>query len=351
MGFERIGSYPAFEVFKGPAPQVSRVLQLFHERGYSARLATELDSIAIYQHRLDADTGAATPPLPEGDYVPGGDRGLYLLVFDSFPTAERIAEVHALGLTFIDPLPPQTYIVRAARALVTGILRTKPFIRQVLPLTPAMKLARLVNKDSSEIYHPVVIDALEETPQDLLLPFLTATAEAASVAVTDRTGTRVQYSARLSSVDLATLARFEQVFTLTPVIPASPSGERQGTIVLQPNQTGGTIRLPNSYTAYDATLISKGITDFSNTKVALVDTGFDSAYLGNHPDFTSDGTSSGVPFVVRSTTKPGGTTIQFDQTSDRNLGSDNWSHGTVTTSVLSGYQPTTIGRQDSDGYR
>jgi len=96
--------------------------------------------------------------------------------------------------------------------------------------------------------------------------------------------------------------------------------------------------IPATCEIYTANLVDRGITDFSNTTVAMIDTGLDNGYRDGpnvHPDFASGvliGTSGflylGDPYAYE----------------DVNL------HGTVSSSVIAGW-PSGRQRTDEQGYQ
>jgi hypothetical protein len=143
-------------------------------------------------------------------------------------------------------------------------------------------------------------------------------------------------------LDLRVLSLFESVYSLVEVPIATLSSERQGLLVLNPsiNQWTGGLELPTSLpgsSAYwevlNAAPISIG--NFSNTKVAIIDTGFDDGMSvpSMHPDFQLGG-----PSVETLLTEFGTDT------------SDTQGHGTLTASIISGFTAQGA-RADAENFR
>ncbi len=122
---------------------------------------------------------------------------------------------------------------------------------------------------------------------------------------------------------------------------------------------GSVIFLPTNvefggYTNYlGSAQYGKNITDFGNTKAALIDTGFDNGNASRHADFRCP---AGKPNCVEGksfvTTRIG--TTDLNVTSEANIDVNN--HGTVTASIVSGYPPATppspdVPRDDAGDYR
>src|SRR5206468_9466685 len=85
------------------------------------------------------------------------------------------------------------------------------------------------------------------------------------------------------------LSQFELVYEVVALNTTRPSSERQAQLLAQSGQEA---TLPQTNTDYNSFLISRGIQSssntFDNTRVGIVDTGFDSGFLDYnsiHPDF------------------------------------------------------------------
>jgi len=354
-GLRRIAEYPTFLLYDGPSAGASAAKKAIQQLGLTVRLAPELDTIGLFGHDLDADTGLATPPYAAVSFQPTGDRGLYLLTLRGFPTADWYSTLASMGVLSLEHLPPATYIVAGNRALIEALPRSVAFVRSVFPLSPSMKTALLdaTPPDQPSAFRFVSIEAYEGATTASLQPHLTAFADG-GVEVADRLGNgRVHYRAHLTDFDISTLALSEQVYAIAPIEVAHLSNERQAQLMAQPrvlssNPIGG-LYLPGgngtTIQAYDDWLVSNGITnasgqlDLSNTKVALFDTGFDNGVItlaGIHPDFKS----ATAPFIAQALT-------EFTPSTDVY---DDYTHGTVTASVVTGYPPKGQ-RVDSSGYR
>jgi subtilase family protein len=330
-GFGKIADYSSFVLYEGLFSAADALIQDLTSRGYAAREAPELDSINLLRHRLDADTGLATPSYSAEVYARSGSSGLYLVALRGFPLTAWLGELSERGVNVVEPLPPSAYLVHGPRTVVEG-LKSLGFVRGVFAFTPAMKREPLAGlPPDAAPYQQVVVEAFEPTASDTLEPFLRSVAAPGSLKVTSRTGPRVFYAASMTDLDLLTLSHLESTYAITPVRPVIPSSERQAMLVANPTVgTNGRLTLPTTCANYGLWLNTRPsqIPDFSNTRVALVDTGFDDAQSGLHPDFTFNT----QPTVIRGY----GITI-FNQTLDVN--EDNITHGTVAASVVTGWAP------------
>ncbi len=348
-GFRRIADYGSFTLYAGPASNLGSAQKQLSDQGYDSVVPSELDFVNLAGgHRVNADTGSVTPPYPSAAFSKSGSRGLYLIALTGYPVQSWLDELEEAGVSFIEPLPPSSYIVQGNRQVIEGLTTNTSFVRGAFPMIPAMKAEPVATGPAVKTtFRNVLVEAYESTLADSIESYLSSVAEPASVVtVTSRDGPRVRYTARLSDLDINTLASFESVYAIQPTGEAAPSSERQAWLVANPTiGGGGELSLPTTASSYGTWLAgqcvgSLCISDFSNTKVAMVDTGFDNLALGLHPDFTNGGSST----VITSY----GSTV-FNQTTEPNV--DNYTHGTVSTSVLTAWEPITATRKDSQGYR
>jgi hypothetical protein len=344
-GFSRIADYASFTLYEGPASAVAGLIDLLKNEEYEASVPTDLDHIHLLGHEIDADTGVASPPYPASPFAKTGASGLYLLALRGYPLQAWLDELQGAGINIIEPLPPSAYIVSGDRQKVEGLKNSTAFVRGAFPMLPLIKTEPVTEFSSGkDAYRRVVINAFETsaTIQD----FLASVADGGAVTAFRDTNTRIRYAASLGDLDIATLSNFESVYAISPVSEPEISSERQASILTQAIGTGS-ITLPSTATNYGGWLNGKSITDFANTKVALLDNGFDDLSQGNQQDFVLGGAST----VITSS----GTTI-FNQTTDPNTdGRRQGTHGTMTASVITAWEVATdscptICREDSQGY-
>jgi hypothetical protein len=373
-GFSRIADYASFTLYEGPSAATSALIENLKNEDYEGRVAEELDSIHLFQHNVDADTGIASPPYDNAAFTKSGPSGLYLLALRGYPLQEWIDALEAAGVKIIEPLPPSSYLVQGDRTVLEGLRTTQKFVRGVFPMLPAMKTESLKKIPAGEdFYRQVVVEAFEATPRDSPKPFLESVMPPESLSEFRETASRVRYGGAASDLDIATLSNFESVYSIGPVGDAAPSSERQASLLIQPiptpiltstpgfSPTPKPITVPLTVTPYGPWLAGKGIGDFANSKVALLDTGFDAGYPikvtpppptptpGLHPDFSLLGSST----VITEYQPPGATITPFNQTTDPNSdGLSKGTHGTVSTSVITAWQSVSdpTPRSDSQGY-
>jgi hypothetical protein len=207
-----------------------------------------------------------------------------------------------------------------------------------------MKIPATAGNDDSSTFRRFYVQAVEETPQDNIQEHLASVSSEPVVVDVRQANGRVGYVASLSDLDLQSLALFENIYSILEVPPSAPSTERQGMLALQPTTTSPLL-LPAPLTTtpgptydYWDQIQAKGIPGFSNTTVAILDTGFDDG-TNTHPDFQLGGPSIQTLLTEWATQPAPG------RYADMALG-----HGTVTASIITGYTAFNV-RADSDKYR
>lgn len=344
-GFFELADYATRTVFEGPSEAVAGVIDGLRGEGYEARIPTELDEVRFHDRRVDPDTGTVTPP-PRTASTPTGDRGLYVLVLKSFPVASWLNDLDARGLLILEALPPAAYIVHGNRETLEALTRTVRYVRGVFPLAPDIKKVLFDTARSPSPFTTISIQAVVAAEHDSIRPYLDSVSQKPVSARRD--GSRITYEASVSDIDIEVLASFETVYSLSPLLDMAPSSERQAMLVLKPAVGAqGQLTLPSSCENYGAVLSSPpfGISNFDNTKIGILDSGFDFGTLtfpaGSppHPDF--DDPLGPNPTVLK--LLPNGA-FGSDV-------SDKYTHGTVVTSVISGWVPFASRAKDSQNYR
>lgn len=357
-GFARIAEYATRSLYEGPELELAALIDALADAGYLAYPTDDMDTIRLLGHDVDADTGSATPPYADSVPLRASDPAasrLYLLALRGYPTQEWLDDLSARGVEIVEPLPPASYIVHAADSTASTLVADTSYTRGVFPMTAAMKSepVRLLPADTERVYRPVSISAFEHDDAASIQAFLESVAEPDSLQVISRNGPRVQYGVNLTDLDIATLASFDAVVSISSVSPVGVASERQGMLIAAPDPPLiPVLGLPQNvayggYTNYIKSPSYKNISDFGNTKVAMLDTGFDDPGSPVHPDFTCvagvPNCSPGTSLVVRDA---GGQPL--NQTTEANA--DNVSHGTISASVITGYPPAGT-RKDSGSYR
>ena len=356
--FARISDYPSFSLYEGSGAAVEALIGALARVGYVAAPTTDMDTILLLGHTVNADTGLADPPYKTATVqkqMATQNNGAYLIAFRGYPLQEWLDDLSKKGISIIEPLPPSAYIVQATPEVAATLVATTNYTRGVFPMLAAMKAEPVTEAQSlgDPTFMPVSIEAYESTKEQSLEPFLASVAREGSLTIISQEGPRVQYAAALTTVDIDTLSQFDALTVIAPIADVEPSSERQAMLVTFPHfGAGANIFLPaavefGGYMNYmSASQYGKNITNFGNTKIATLDTGFDDGAATVHPDFTcpagKPNCTAGQSFVI---TALGATS--FNQTLDANV--DDISHGTVTASVIGGYPPSGT-RLDSGSY-
>jgi hypothetical protein len=239
-------------------------------------------------------------------------------------------------------LPPAGYIIRCPVITAASVARL-PYVRGVFPVPPGVKMLAFDHSapDPSP-YRPVVVEASVEAEAESLK--LNLQSISADGVVSESTTNHVaRYQALLTELDALTLASFDLVYEIVAIDTPRPSSERQAQLLAQVGQEA---TLPATNTDYNAFLLSRGIPStsntFDNTRVGIIDTGFDNGlfdYASIHPDFRL--TFGGQQI----------TTVIEPQTLWVSYLDLDW-HGTIVTSAITGYPgPLPTRAEPTNNYR
>jgi hypothetical protein len=314
-GLTHVAEYPAFDVFVGPVLQSEAAVERLRAEGVSARVAPELEGVEIGDRfyspsgaLLRAGTTTATLPsiFTEKSFTSESGSGLYVLTFSSYPLAEWLQEISGLGLYVLEPLPPASYIVYGDRTTIEALPTTLSYVEGVFGLTADIKTIPVNPSPPDSVYQGVIVDAVEAEPDQSILSYLESVADEGNVYLAEQNGITVRYTCRLTDFDIAILAGFDTVYTISSAAAGEPSSEREGGLTILSESTWA---LPATAQSYWGWLGTKNLTSFPNTVVGLVDTGFDTTGLPNHPDFTSTGTPTGTHSSQRRSPCPGGSSV------------------------------------------
>lgn len=338
-GFVEIADYPSRTLYEGPPSEAAAFVAGLKAEGYDAAPASDLDELRYLGNRIDPDSGAAVPPFPTIAYEPTGAEGIYILVLRGYPTFSWVTDLRARDIRLIESLSPAAYVARLARSEAATLKSRLPYVRSVFPISPEMKTAVAALPTSPLAYRHVVIRAVEESPLDNLSPYLEASSHQPPLLEDRSPNGNVVYVAWLSDLDITNLTHFENVYAIEEVQTAAPSTERQGMLVLRPETGTGRLELPAPLTEigsywYLLTHSSTPISNFSNTRVGIIDTGFDDG-TATHPDFQFGGSQSIEGLIS-----------EFGaDTADNRDG-----HGTITASIVTAFTNFNV-RADADQYR
>ncbi len=339
-GYSLLADYVTMATFKGPSAAASALISTIEAGGRDAEVASDLERFSYHDVVMDAGVGPV-PAAPSGQ--------IYFLTLQTYLKYSWLQELSSRGVRILQALPPATYIVRADPLVASHLLQEFPWIRGLFPL-PANLKAIGFDRPSAVPgpFRDITIRVSEESSEESLRPLLESLSDTPVSASSPQPG-QMTYSASLAELDVQTLIHIDRVFEIAPLGHATISSERQAQLIGQPGSvTGNGATLPpsNPFPPDGKTYLQWlsdhgfGITanTFDNTRVGLIDTGFDNgdiSYDGIHPDFKY---SNG-----------GDQTIVVDGTIRWGSFQDNDWHGTLTASVVAGYPASD--RVDAAGYR
>jgi hypothetical protein len=273
------GSHTLYEV---PSTAAQRLIDQLEKEGTAAEIATDLDEVRFQEYSIDPDAGTISPPVDGASRLPEGQEGLYILVFKGYPVDSWLTQLRARNFRIVQELPPAAYLVRGNQLLAGTLTHLMPEVRGVFPLLPVLKIAFPRPYPEPSAYRPVAVSAVEESANERLSAYLETAAE--GPIHVRRDGTRAHYAARLTELDVGVLSNLGNVYSVVLLQDQySLSAERQGQLVLSPcisdSPCGPPINspaltLPTAPPHYWEALQSMGLSDFSNTRVGVLDTGF-----------------------------------------------------------------------------
>lgn len=282
-----IADYGSHTMYETSSIEAPLLVQELTAEGYAAEIAADLDHVRFQEYDVDPDTGIVTPAPRGGSSLPPGSSGLFVLTLRAYPLQAWLEALERMDIRILEELEPAAYLVRAPRDAPAGLQSRLSFVRGIFPLTPGMKKVGFSAGRTEAALRRMAIRAVEETAADSLDGPLTAVST--EPVTRQQHGRRTTYIASLSDLDAEVFTYFSNVYSVGPIPDLELSAERQGVLITQtPNQTTGTLTLPESNPNYQTFLQDRGITDFSNTKIAVLDSGF---HLGTnlHPDFQNGG--------------------------------------------------------------
>jgi len=319
-GFAVVADYTSRTLYEGPAGAAAGLVDGLGAQGYHAEIPNDLDTVVFNDFRMNADTGIAVPPIPPSTDQPSRAEGLYVLALRGYPTNAWINDLTSRNVRLVEALAPVGYLVRGNRGEMSRLKERVTYLRGVFPVTSSMKKV-LFNPlvQPSTLFRNVFIQTAEGMPAESLRAHLQTLDPQATE---ERGSVRVSYRAGLSDLDIDNLTHFEQVYSISPIGESSLASERQALLATQPPTTGA-LTLPDYSIDYLAWLeaFPRDITNFANTRIAVIDSGFDNGEMAGanvHPDFTTAGQLECTETVS-------------DYCRDYSM------HGTITASIIGGY--------------
>lgn len=222
------------------------------------------------------------------------------------------------------------------------------YVRGLFPVPSGVKKVAFGTPTfDGSAYRRFAIRAVISTSNESLRPYLGSVARNGVVyESTESSVTR--YEAELTDLDADNLASFDQVYEVAAVAGFETASERQAQLLAQ-SATDAEAVLPTSIDSssnYSAFLASKGFASgpntFDNTRVGIIDTGFDNGLLTYeriHPDFKFTSQGQQTATIVDQRSLFGGRIDDIQH------------HGTLVASMIAGYPAYSDGRADIEGYR
>jgi hypothetical protein len=342
VGYSVVADYDTMTVIKGPDSVAPSLVAAIRALGREAERPTDLETFSYHDQLIDADKGPT---------VAGEPGELYFLTLQSYPKVVWLSDLEQQGVRVLQALGPVSYVVRATPGDPTRLFSSRPWLRGAFPLPAAFKTFGFFEDPStSSPFREVTLRVAEENQAESLMELLSSLS-ATPVEVQGRAPGEVTYLASLADVDINTIRHIDRVFEISQVGHPVPSSERQAQLIAQAGSvTNGESTLPSpnpSGNTYLQWLASKGLgitaNTFDNTKVGVIDTGFDNAtgtpsYSAMPADFHY--TYGGQQYAIVSNE----TTAWLNP----NLYDDVDYHGTEIAAIIAGYPASN--RVDTDGY-
>jgi len=290
------------------------------------------------------------------DAVRQNDVDAFVVVFKAHPDEEWVGSIEKAGLTPLESIQTMGFLFYGPRVVAEALTKRFPYVYAVADIPPAVRRRnlddpQLKDPDSPETTTVVVVTEAK----DVVLQALTSTAGSAPTLLY-RTGPLEAYSVTISLHDAQTLSLFPEVVSISRhTNPTIPSDERYNRLIAGNFQSPGsswTAPLPSNnvwpryWDSFLSQLSGLGISPSEQT-IGFVDTGVDSGLL-----------ESGVAYCPPYLRPPGYPTqpcklvFTADVTSNapESQGDDRYHHGTIVTSVASGFASSDSPGRDTQGY-
>ena len=280
----------------GPAtaPGLSRAL------GLSVSPLPNHDKIMLRNYTLDATGGL--PPGVTAPAFPGNASNLYLVVLRSIPKPEWLDTLKAVGARLVSYVPENSYLVQAPLNALEALRAKQGPVINVLPYVPAFRHLEDKSALAPDGFGGVMVKVLR-------VPTNNATVAEIRDAALPGTFSSFELAEAtcllgvLSATTVDGLAYEPDVISIERAPDIHPSGERSALIVAgqldqitEGNRDVFVPKCSGDYHDYYDWLSAKGLSDTSNIKLGLMDTGLD---LGSTSDVHADFLNTATPPASR----------------------------------------------------
>lgn len=305
-------------------PDASASPTLLADLGELAERRDDFDRLYFADQPLDAREAAPTFPVEWSRLtpLPGSARDAFIIQFAAPPQRSWVEALQSAGVTILDYIPQNGYIVLAEKLALDRAVETLP-IQLVRLHQPFHKLSVAAREATGAFLDAEV--AIAQVPEAAEALSLVEMNTIRQIRPPEPAGDRTYYRATIPTALLSQLSALPAVLWIGVSRQPSPSGEREVHLTLGStlvSEAGGILK--PALGDHRAWINSKALGGYKSVlKIGILDTGFD---LGSstdvHPDFKDSGGQSFVT-VVRYTNAAG---------SD----ADCYAHGTIVAGVIAG---------------
>jgi hypothetical protein len=294
-------------------------------QGFEVR--NDFDILDFRAGPVDVRAPQTMPPAPwfRADPLPSPARDAFIIQFAAPPKQEWFDVLRVSGVTILDYMPQNAYLVLATASAVSDLQKSLP-IQYAFLHQPFNKVQNDVRAATSDILELVI--QLADTSEGDDVEAVLTTESIGEPGGAELVGNHRLFRVSLPTSAIADLAAMPGLIAVEVEAPLRPSGEREAHLI-----AGGTMAVNTGSPAvwlpaagdYRTWLTSVGLSNYKTAaKVAIIDTGFDSQSPPSaFKDFLSD---SGVSFV---------TPVNYLSAYTSNSG-DCFGHGTMVAGVLVG---------------
>lgn len=341
LGAELVDEQDAFLVLQTSLPNASAAPTILRDLADLVEGRDDLDILHFLSSPIDARLPAPRyPPLWErrAALLPPA-RDAFVVQFATVPRDSWIQEIQAAGATILQNVPSNGYVVLGRHDALDGLAERLPIqlLRVHQPIHKVSPAARAALPGLAEL--EVLIADVPEAADALayLAPRVTM-----NIRPPESAGDRAVHRVRLDAATIPQLAAHPAVLWIDLHIPASPSGQREAHLTIGDTFVT-TAPFSHPYVQqldplrpvlgnHRDWIFAKGLSEYPAQvgRMAILDTGFDTAFAGGssdvHPDFKKslDGNSSFV------------TVRKYTSGQDPGPNSDCSGHGTFVAGVLAG---------------
>lgn len=325
LAADLVDEQDSYLVAQLPIPNASAAPQILRRVAEVVEIVDNFDIVDFAEIPLDARVPQPGFPAPWSRPIPLAPpaRDAFIVQFASLPQAQWVDRLRSSGVTVVEYLPRNAYLVISDSAILKRLSETLP-LQLVRVHQPFHKLPlRLREAVDSSVDVIVTIANVPESE----IAVQTLRANTIKALEPPRSGgDRTYFAVTLSSLGLAQLAALPAVVSISPRGLPRMSGQRETHLTLGDTLVSNVSGLLRPIqTDHRTWIASKGISNYKTSlKVAILDGGFD---IDGGPDVHGDfRDSSGMSFIQ---------VLPYTRTVVGN-NADCYGHATMLASVLAG---------------